>query len=111
MANRHRSDVTLNLDGEAFTLRLTLQTLAEIESELGAGDLQGLGERFASGRVSARDIVVLTGAAIRGGGARLSDEDIARRIRAEDLNRVVEALSTLFTLAFAGPDLNRPAGP
>jgi hypothetical protein len=103
MANRHRGEVSLKLDGEVFLLRLTLQALAEIETALGAGDLQALGERFGSGRISARDVAALAGAAIRGGGAGISDEEIAIRIRAEDLPAVIEALSTLFTRAFTNP--------
>jgi len=43
-------------------LCLTLGALAELEARLGGGDLMGLGERFASGRVSARDLIVILGA-------------------------------------------------
>lgn len=99
-ANQHRGDVSLVLGGTEFTLRLTLQALAEIESALGAGDLQGLGARFAEGRMAARDLVGLLGAAIRGGGKALPDEEIARLVSASDLPAVVEALGRLFALSF-----------
>ncbi|PPD14978.1 MAG: hypothetical protein CTY25_09320 [Methylobacterium sp.] len=111
VTNRHRGEVSLVLSEERFVLRLSLQALAEIETALGAGDLQGLGERFAGGRVAARDLVALLGAAIRGGGAALADEDIARRIGAEDLPRAVEALAALFALSFSGESPARPRAP
>jgi hypothetical protein len=66
------------LDGEERTLCLTLGALAELEARLQAGDLVGLGERFASGRVSARDLTAIIGAGLRGGGNAVTDDDLAR---------------------------------
>jgi hypothetical protein len=111
MTNRHRGEVSLNLGAERYALRLSLQALAEIEAALGAADLQGLGERFAGGRIAARDLVALLGAAIRGGGANLPDAEIASRIGAEDLPRAVAALAELFALSFGGEVGERPPGP
>ena len=59
-------------------LCLTLGALAELEARLMAGDLVGLSERFASGRVSARDLTAIIGAGLRGGGNAVSDDDLAR---------------------------------
>ncbi|MGL5447638.1 MAG: gene transfer agent family protein [Rhabdaerophilum sp.] len=111
MTNRHRGEVKLEIGGEVFTLRLTLQALAEIEAALGAGDLQGLGERFAQGRVGARDLVALIGAAARGGGSKLSDSAIAEKMGAEDLPGAVVALGELFALSFGAEDSTRPRTP
>lgn len=111
MANRHRGEARLAIGGEMFALRLTLQALAEIEAALGAGDLQGLGERFAQGRAGARDLIALIGAAVRGGGAKLSDEDIAGRMDAKELPGAIVALGELFTLSFGTEDGKRPPAP
>lgn len=111
MTNRHRGEVTLEIGGEMLPLRLTLQALAEIEAALGAGDLQGLGERFAQGRVGARDLVALIGAAARGGGSKLSDAAIAERMGAEELPGAIAALGELFALSFGGEDAARPPAP
>ncbi|WP_238256613.1 gene transfer agent family protein, partial [Methylorubrum podarium] len=67
MANRRRGEVPLTLGAERYTLCLTLGALAELEDALGAGDLAGLAERFADGRLAARDVIALLGAALRGG--------------------------------------------
>ncbi len=78
MANRHRGEVDAVIGGETVTLCLTLGALAELETKLGAGDLNGLAERFAAGRVSARDLTAIIGAGMRGGGTAVSDDDLAR---------------------------------
>lgn len=111
MTNRYRGEVRLAIGGEIFALRLTLQALAEIEAALGAGDLQGLGERFAQGRAGARDLIALIGAAVRGGGAKLSDADIAGRMGADELPGAVAALGDLFALSFGTDDSKRPPAP
>ena len=78
MANRRRGEVPLTLGSERYTLCLTLGALAELEDTLRAGDLAGLAERFAGGRLAARDVIALLGAALRGGGHALDDEAVAR---------------------------------
>lgn len=78
MANPQRGEISAVLDGEERTLCLTLGALAELEARLGAGDLVGLGERFANGRVSARDLTAIIGAGLRGAGNAITDDDIAR---------------------------------
>jgi hypothetical protein len=78
MANAQRGEISAILEGEEVTLCLTLGALAELEARLMAGDLVGLSERFASGRVSARDLTAIIGAGLRGGGNAVSDDDLAR---------------------------------
>ena len=78
MPNIHRGEISAIIEGEERTLCLTLGALAELEARLMAGDLVGLSERFASGRVSARDLAAIIGAGLRGGGNALTDDDIAR---------------------------------
>jgi Phage tail tube protein, GTA-gp10 len=78
MANVHRGEIDALIGGERMTLCLTLGALAELEARLGAGDLVGLAERFAGGRVSARDLTAILGAGLRGAGHAVSDDDLAR---------------------------------
>src|SRR5690606_8736635 len=73
-----RGEIAADIGGETVTLCLTLGALAELEARLGAGDLAGLAERFASGRVSARDLTAILGAGLRGGGNAITDDDLAR---------------------------------
>ncbi|MCA0423661.1 MAG: gene transfer agent family protein [Proteobacteria bacterium] len=100
MANHHRGDVDLKLASGMLPLRLTLGALAEIETAFGVTGLAALGERMQQGNLGARDMIALLGAAARGAGARLDDDDIARRIGVADMPVCVEALVALFTATF-----------
>lgn len=111
MVNRHRAEVELPLGEARYRLRLTLQALAEMESALGAGDLQAMGARFSEGRLSARELASLLGAALRGGGAPLSDQDVAAMLSAEDLPAAISALGELFARSFGVEPAARPPGP
>ena len=82
MANRHRGEVDLDLGGTRYTLCITLGALAEIESGLGGGDLDGLAARFSDGRLAGSDLIVLLGAALRGGGHPLDDAAVAEALAA-----------------------------
>jgi len=56
---------------------LTLGALAELESAFGANDLVALAERFGSGRLSARDLIRIIGAGLRGAGESVTDDEVA----------------------------------
>lgn len=90
-----RGDVTIQVNGEEKTLRLTLGALAEIEEKLGGGDLTALQSRLKNPRVS--DIILILHALLAGGGAALtlealkaSDLDLAQATRA--IAKAFEAL-------------------
>jgi len=109
MANRIRGEVPLQLAGHRYTLCLTLGALAELEGALKAGDLVGLAERFDGGRVSARDLIALLGAALRGGGHALDDDAVALLPLAGGLEAVSTALGEVLAAAFG--EAPGPANP
>lgn len=77
MPNIHRGEIAADLGGRRRTLVLTLGALAELESAFGAADLVALAERFGNGRLSARDLVRIIAAGLRGAGESVSDDDVA----------------------------------
>lgn len=77
MANKHRGEVEAELGGAKRTLVLTLGALAELEDAFGADDLGALTERFASGRLKARDLTRIIAAGLRGAGEAVTDEQVA----------------------------------
>ena len=81
-------------------LCLTLGALAELEARLGAGDLVGLAERFAGGRVSARDLTAILGAGLRGGGNEVTDDDLARMAIEGGLKGAAEIAARLLRATF-----------
>ena len=100
MVNPHRGEVAANIEGEERVLCLTLGALAELEARLGAGDLNGLAERFAAGRVSARDLTAIIGAGLRGGGNAVSDDDLARMSIEGGLKGAAEIAARLLRATF-----------
>ena len=100
MANAQRGEIAAIIDGEEKVLCLTLGALAELEARLGGGDLMGLGERFASGRVSARDLIVILGAGLRGGGNAVTDDDLARMAVEGGLRGAAEVATRLLRATF-----------
>lgn len=78
MANRHRGEVSAMLDGRRWTLCLTLGALAELEQAFQVDDMGALVERFAAGKLAARDAMKVIGAGLRGAGNSVDDEAVAR---------------------------------
>jgi len=100
MSNQRRGDVDAVLDGTNYTLRLTLGALAELERAFGAEDLVALAGRFEGGRLSARDLLRIIAAGVRGGGALLSDDDIAKMSMDGGVTAYVKLASELLVAAF-----------
>ena len=73
MANPHRGEVRLVIDGEPRILRLTLGALAALEARLEAGSLIELAERFETGRIGAGELTALLAAGLAGGGFALDE--------------------------------------
>jgi hypothetical protein len=78
VANLHRGEIEAEIGGLRRRLVLTLGALAELEAAFGADDLTALAERFGSGRLSARDLVRIIGAGLRGAGEAISDDEVSR---------------------------------
>ncbi|HEX3708979.1 MAG TPA: gene transfer agent family protein [Pseudolabrys sp.] len=77
MPNRHRGEIESEIGGVKRRLVLTLGALAELEDAFGADDLVALTERFATGRMKARDLTRIIGAGLRGAGETVSDDEVA----------------------------------
>lgn len=92
-ANRARGEVLSPLSGEPRRLCLTLGGLAEIETALGLEAASALGERLRS--PSARDLMVVLGALLRGGGESAFAE--ALPTAAVDPAEAVAAIAAAFS--------------
>ena len=109
MANRRRGEVALALGGERYTLCLTLGALAELEDAFSVEDLSALTARFASGRLSARDLVKILAVALRGGGHALTDAEVAALPLEGGLEPLAGALADLLVQTFGAAAPNPPA--
>ncbi|MDB5654285.1 MAG: transfer agent like protein [Tardiphaga sp.] len=103
MANHHRGEIDAVLGGRRRTLVLTLGALAELEAAFGAGDLVALTERFGSGKLSARDLIRILGAGLRGAGEAIGDDEVAALTATGGAAGFVGIATELIAATFADP--------
>lgn len=103
MANRRRGEVEAVIGGRTRRLKLTLGALAELEEALGEGDLGRLFERLAGGRLSARDLIVVIGAGLRGAGAATSDAEVAAWAPEDGVAALAALVGELVAASFGLP--------
>ena len=108
MPNRRGGEVALELGGQRYILCLTLGALAELEDAFAVQDLQSLGERFASGQLSARDLIKILAVALRGGGHALTDAEVAALPLDGGLAPLATALADLLVATFGAAPANPP---
>jgi hypothetical protein len=111
MANRHRGEIEAELGGTRRNLVLRLGALAELENAFGADDLAALADRFGAGRLSARDLIRVIGAGLRGAGEKISDEEVARLCVPDGAQGYVRITAALLSATFGGPQLPGPPAP
>ncbi|MCO5129844.1 MAG: gene transfer agent family protein [Xanthobacteraceae bacterium] len=104
MPNRYRGEIEAELGGRRRVLVLTLGALAELEAAFGAGDLAALAQRFGTGRMTARDLVRIIGAGLRGAGETVSDDEVAAMTAAGGVAAYVRIAADLIAAAFGEAD-------
>ncbi len=110
-ANARRGEVEAMLDGRAHRLCLTLGALAELEQAFKADDLGALVARFATGKLTAWDMMRIIGAGLRGAGAHLSDEEVGQMRCEEGIAGFAGIVSELLTATFGGGAAERDSPP
>jgi len=95
MVNGVRGEVVAGLAGAERKLCLTLGALAEIETGLGVAGMAALAERMKA--LSARDLMVVLAALLRGGGEGALGDELARA--PVDPREAAEAVAKAFAAA------------
>ncbi len=103
-ANRHRGEIEAELGGSRYVLCLTLGALAELETAFGVDDLSALAERFATGRLSSRDVTTILLAGLRGGGSDIAENDLATMPVPGGAAGYVAIVAELLTATFGAQD-------
>jgi hypothetical protein len=99
------------IDGECRILCLTLGALAELETAFAVGDLNGLAERFSSGRLKAADMIRVIGAGLRGGGNLFGDDEVAAMGVEDGVVGYARIVGDLMAATFGGAEGGPPANP
>lgn len=110
-ANKRRGEISARLNGRERRLCLTLGSLADLETALGAGDLVALGQRFSSGRLSARDMLAVLAAGLRGGGERVSDDEAASLTADGGIGELARIVTELLAVTFLTDEQRSEAKP
>lgn len=103
MHNPWAGEVALVIDGETRVCKLTLGALAELEAALGEDTLVCLVQRFESGAFSARDVLALIVAGLRGGGWQGNARDLLDAEIEGGLVGAAAKAGELLARAFAEP--------
>lgn len=106
MANRHRGEISAELNGKTYTLCLTLGALAEIESAYGDQDLIAIAERFEKGRIGATDAIRVIGAGLRGAGNAVGNDEVAAMTVEGGAAGFIAIVARLLTATFAPAETN-----
>ncbi|MTH95851.1 gene transfer agent family protein [Roseibium sp. RKSG952] len=110
MANRLRGEISAMLDGRRWTLVLTLGALAELEDAFACEDINALVERFATGRLSARDMTRVIGAGLRGAGNAVTDEQVAEMTAPAGIAGFAAIVADLLKATFGDPEPEEAGG-
>ncbi|SIQ01641.1 gene transfer agent family protein [Bosea sp. TND4EK4] len=111
MVNRHRGETALMVEGQALPMRLTLGALAELEHAFAVDSLPALGQRFIGGHLSARDIIRIIAAGLRGAGKAIRDEDVAGLPFDGGLAGAIKAAIGLLEATFGDGEARPPQPP
>ncbi|KJZ20327.1 gene transfer agent family protein [Loktanella sp. S4079] len=103
MANPWTGEAEVRIDGVAYTCKLTLGALAELEANLGEGSLIDLIRRFEGGAFSSRDVMAVIVAGLRGAGWEGTSEDLMTAEIAGGPVGAAQLAATLLARAFAMP--------
>lgn len=103
MANPWAGEVALVIGGERRVMKLTLGALAELEARLEAETLVALVQRFETGSFSARDMLALLAAGLRGGGHDMDEATLAQADIEGGPMVAARAAAELLARAFATP--------
>lgn len=104
MVNPYRGEVELLLEGEAYVMRLTLGSLAELEADMESDGLMNMVQRFENGAFSALDLLRLLSAGLRGGGAEISVSELGKRTVDGGPVAAAKAAGQLLKLTFSAPE-------
>lgn len=105
MANPWAGEVVLSIDGHDHVAKLTLGALAELEASLETGSLMDLIARIEARQFSARDVLAVLVAGLRGGGWQGSAGELAKADFAGGPLGAARSAALLLARAFALPEV------
>lgn len=103
MTNPMKGEATIDLGGEQYTCRLTVDALIKIETELDRGIL-ALTQRIAEADVRLNDLAVILHHALRGGGNDININDVKKIIAGTGIVPCTTAVANLLVSVLSDPN-------
>jgi hypothetical protein len=103
MINAKRGEVLWHCEGRDYRLCLTFGALAELEHYFQTTGMAALAERLSQGSLSARDIIALLAAGLRGADEDLTVQDLERMPVALILPSALGSITAMLEAAFGSP--------
>ena len=103
MTNPLRGEIQLEIGGEEYKARLTVNAIMQIETAVGCGILK-LAQRMSENDVRVNDIVAVLTPALRGGGKNIQSKDVQNIIAQVGIIEATSAVAQLLTAAISPDD-------
>ncbi len=103
MTNPMKGEMTIELGGEQYACRLTVDSLIKIETELNQGIL-AITQRISEADVRLNDLAVILYYALRGGGKDLSQSDSKKIIQGAGIIPCTTAVAKLLVSVLSDPN-------
>lgn len=100
MVNRHRGEMTVEINGQTETLCLTLGALAELEDRYGGKNILALVDQFAKTGLSATDVANVLHAGLGGAGSEIPAADVSTARFQNGFAGAARAAATLLKISF-----------
>ncbi len=108
MVNRHRGEMTVEMNGQTQTLCLTLGALAELEDQYEGKNILALVDTFAEVGLGASDVLNVLHAGLMGAGSKISIVDLNAAKFEGGFSGAARTAATLLKLSFGLGDSDTP---
>ncbi len=101
--NPYRGEVSLTIDGHVHLMRLSLGSLAALETQMNEDSLTSMVERFENGEFKTHDLITLLTAGLRGGGWDGNADDLLNGEIEGGPLAAARAAGALLSVTFGSP--------
>lgn len=103
MANKHRGEVKVTLDGVEYTMRPTFEALISIEDDLNK-KLVSIARAFFQSDIGVKETAHIIHRGIESSGAQLSLEAVGRAVVKGGVNNYIKPIVNFLTEGLGGED-------
>ncbi len=103
LPNKQRNELTITLDGKDYLVRPTFNFICQVEDYFNAPLTTVVLEKLESGKITARELVVIIQAGIEAAGGKVTEEELQEAIMNTGTVDAIKQIVPLLLTAFSGP--------